>query len=338
MKTITFLLGAGASCQSLPITHEIPERLMKFKNIVLKEENKLPNQPFDNIDLKEMQDELQLMFIDDLEWLITESSSHASIDTLAKKLYLKEDYDSLNKLKHVFAAFLTVEQFTNGFDSRYDTFLASILKNDIYGFPDNIRIVSWNYDFQLALAFDQYSNRGVPSNLKSLRTISKHDDISGNNYEKNTFSNVKLNGVCWMLKNGGFDKYFYYRNKDSFEEYNLVKNAIRNYSASMKLPGIYSGISFAWEDDIGKSSIVDKANQVVEETDVLVVIGYSFPFFNRMIDRQVIGSMNKLTKVYFQDISPENIKQSFKSIRQDIDDVNLIGVSNLTQFYIPNEM
>jgi hypothetical protein len=42
----------------------------------------------------------------------------------------------------------------------------------------------------------------------------------------------------------------------------------------------------------------------------LVVIGYSFPVFNREIDNRLIGKMAKLTKVYIQDANPERIKST----------------------------
>ena len=34
MEYITFLLGAGASAQSLPIVNQIPERLLKIHSIL----------------------------------------------------------------------------------------------------------------------------------------------------------------------------------------------------------------------------------------------------------------------------------------------------------------
>jgi hypothetical protein len=70
----------------------------------------------------------------------------------------------------------------------------------------------------------------------------------------------------------------------------------------------------------------------------LVVIGYSFPFFNRLVDRRILN-MPDLKKIYFQaPISGiENIIQSFKSIRK----LPIEGYEKITeteQFFLPPEL
>jgi hypothetical protein len=42
--------------------------------------------------------------------------------------------------------------------------------------------------------------------------------------------------------------------------------------------------------------------KTTQDTEQVVVIGYSFPFFNRQTDREIFGSMANLTKIYVQDM------------------------------------
>ena len=98
-----------------------------------------------------------------------------------------------------------------------------------------------------------------------------------------------------------------------------------------------SSISFAWEEENERSGIIQKARQDVSETNILVVIGYSFPFFNRIIDRDIIRGMNKLEKVYFQAPDANDIKERFLAIRDDIAPDKLLTRFDVKQFVFPNE-
>ena len=114
---------------------------------------------------------------------------------------------------------------------------------------------------------------------------------------------------------------------------------IRNY-ATLRLGQLqlFSGLSFAWER-FGKleHDIVEYAKGETSETEVLVVIGYSFPYFNREIDREVIGNMKSLQKVYFQAPDADILKERFLSIRDDIESSSLLPRFDLEQFLLPNE-
>jgi hypothetical protein len=51
-------------------------------------------------------------------------------------------------------------------------------------------------------------------------------------------------------------------------------------------------ITYAWEEN---SQTVKLANKILEETDILVIIGYSFPSCNREIDCQLLYAFEKLS-------------------------------------------
>jgi len=112
---ITYLFGAGASCQALPIVNQIPPRL---ENMILRlERNEFDfsnDEIYNDLSLQKTLDNI----VDDLKWLKVSAENHASVDTLAKKLYLKERYDELDKLKRALSIFLLLEQLINPADKR----------------------------------------------------------------------------------------------------------------------------------------------------------------------------------------------------------------------------
>ena len=60
------------------------------------------------------------------------------------------------------------------------------------------------------------------------------------------------------------------------------------------------GLSFGWECNDSEWSIIPNVKEDSADTDILIVVGYSFLYFNRETDREIILSMKQLRKVYFQ--------------------------------------
>ncbi|MDZ7739932.1 MAG: hypothetical protein U5K32_12885 [Bacteroidales bacterium] len=102
-------------------------------------------------------------------------------------------------------------------------------------------------------------------------------------------------------------------------------------------------LDFAWilEKTYG-NGYFDIILNSIKETNILVVIGYSFPFFNRIIDKEIINKMGNLQKVYFQSPDPEPMKERFFALRNDISnnelDKNLFLIRDKEQFFIPFEL
>jgi hypothetical protein len=97
-------------------------------------------------------------------------------------------------------------------------------------------------------------------------------------------------------------------------------------------------LSFAWEKIRFEDDVIKDTISNINDTQVLVIIGYSFPYYNREIDRKIIGSMTNLEKVYIQDLGPKTIKERFNAIREDIDDSKFILSEDKDLFLIPNEL
>jgi len=96
--------------------------------IALLESNEfvLDEEPFD-IAQHKTKSTLQKELIEDFKWLLEHCETHASIDTFAKKLWIKSHSNpEYERLKLVLSIFLIVEQMKNPPDKRYDLFYASI--------------------------------------------------------------------------------------------------------------------------------------------------------------------------------------------------------------------
>jgi hypothetical protein len=127
---VTYLFGAGASRNSLPIVDDIPARFESFRN-QLQSRSDLRDVKYRNDLLQDL--ELVGKRLTRLEG--TERIKlHSSIDTFAKKLFILEKDGiispdlTLKKLKILMCLFFSFEQLNNEVDLRYDAFFASILR------------------------------------------------------------------------------------------------------------------------------------------------------------------------------------------------------------------
>lgn len=341
MNKITYLFGAGASKHALPIVNEIPDRLIKLIQLLNSKELKLD----DEITFKDLKGapnktdfEYQNELIETLQWMHDESKNHASIDTFAKKLFIKGEKNKLKHLKIAMSIFFIFEQVLNKPDYRYDSFYSAIL-NNLSSFPKNINIMSWNYDYQFELALAAYTNNfELYHNQSILRVQSKY----GDNSETEGFGILKLNGTTGMNDlSRPFQSYQYIDNLHVKVDKEFFKLITRNFVAAKYLNNIKPTLSFAWEEEhtsFNRPTIVESAIQRSSDSVALVIIGYSFPFFNREIDRKIIGNMKNLKRVYVQSLEAETIIERFKAIRDDLSGIEIVPKYDLGQFVLPNEL
>ena len=81
-------------------------------------------------------------------------------------------------------------------------------------------------------------------------------------------------------------------------------------------------------------------------TDILVVIGYTFPLFNRTVDNTLISKMNRLTKVYIQDKFTVTIQNTMQNAFERLQEpfhkdkfrVEFSLSDSLNQFILPFEI
>lgn len=335
MAKITYLFGAGASFYALPIVKYIPEKLQSTINYlsgttIELNTDKVINKSLGKNRIEEKTlGEILGILVEDLNWLLEKSEAHASIDTFAKKLTIINDRINLTRLKHALSAFFTIIQIDETKEKRYDSFFASLLNSD-GELPKHVRVLSWNYDFQFEKAYSEYSQAGeLKTNRYRLNVLQKNGNTSSTN---DKFSLVKLNGSCTITGEYKGELYDFCNDVRCDIDPDTWEQILSKYF-EVKVSRLKSSLSFAWEED---NEIIDCALRETKDTEILVVIGYSFPYFNRDIDRKIIGDMSKLKKVYFQSPEAEALKDRFSTIRGD--EIQLESINDTEQFLLPSEL
>lgn len=365
MANITYLLGAGASANAIPVVSGFKERIFTVKNILCQyilhgtgSTELISTLPKKIID----KNNILRNIVNEFDWLIEEASNHQTIDTLAKKYFLT-NHEKLNRLKKILIIYFAIEQIGTLPDLRYDSFFASILKKDGKNIllAKNVKMISWNYDLQIELTLRKYINRTIEA-IKEEYQIHPNeksfDLINGSSINRQKFGVIKLNGNAFW-KTLPEDTFPYEENPPSFfdkypnrltlekylgdllDEYEMFFNPISN-------PHYLNHFNFAWESDKdykqkykGYSTNIDQAKIIAQETDILVIIGYSFPVFNREIDSLLMNQMTNVQKVYVQDVYPEKIKSTIENAFQSfqVPFSKLFQLeSNINQFVIPYEL
>ena len=339
-KTI-YYIGAGASygvrdngviIEGIPVVAEIPAEFDAFKRFI--EDAEIPNEEISFQDMyltrhDDVEDAKRYM-LHDINTLIEGIKEHATIETYARKLYLTKRDRDLERLKALLCAFLLWEQLEHKPDRRYDTFLANVLDYETQNIPEGISFISWNYDSQIESAFRAYKlNTGLAV------------------FEKNTV------GPWPMLPKSG--RVFKVNGSATFADMDMV-SMIREYdntSTAIQLIQLYSNsmadtssmgfqfkthLSFAWEESVNSNNMMRSLQETTKDTEQVVVIGYSFPFFNRVTDREIFKIMPKLKKIYVQDINPGAVEDSLRAVLPDDRLVEVVKISNCGQFYLPREL
>ena len=150
-------------------------------------------------------------------------------------------------------------------------------------------------------------------------------------YDDKGFSITKLNGsavIYDISSKTPFDPFFC---RQEISEIAYVANVSRGASNTR------SALSFAWDKQ--EDWFSNRIKKSVEGASILVVIGYSFPFFNRSVDRMIFESMPMLKKIYVQDIRPEGVVESVNNFYMtDVLKPQIIPIRNTMQFYLPPEL
>lgn len=333
---ITYLFGAGASCEVLPLVDGISGGMygmcLKLQEYTEKVDPKLKT-------------ELKVL-IKEIKELSEEAGKHASIDTYARKLFLTENKEKLIWLKRVLSFYFILEQFflEGRTDKRYDLFWASLAGKTIFDLPKNVRIFSWNYDLQFELSYSNYVPGKKLEDVQAIIGVVEKINDKRKAEVIDHFGIYKLNGTANTIKD--FDGPFINDALilDEIKKGITIKELNKLLETSLYLRNNKESkmsLSFAWENEGYRSSfqetILDLIKEEVSVTEVLVVIGYSFPFFNRKVDREIIHSM-KLKKIYIQDTNPDPIIDILRSITKETPALEIKPIKISKQFFLPPEL
>jgi hypothetical protein len=255
-------------------------------------------------------------YVDELNWLIKESKNHQTIDTLAKRFSLTDDNESLLRLKKVLIIYFYFEQniyFQSHskkeeyehkhelfLDKRYDNLIASIaqrVERSIQLNP-NVNFISWNYDLQIEYALKNYfykKNQTI-NYIKNRNNIYpfRFDIIKQLDYDISKFGTYKLNGSAYLdvkLNDEHMRNVYDLRyDQDDLKPIDFIYEFIKYAEDSFKRNVNLDYLLFSWEEkNKFQDEIVKAAAEVMKRTKILIIIGYSFPFFNSRIDKYILN-------------------------------------------------
>jgi hypothetical protein len=328
---VSYLFGAGASAQALPLvkkTNESSDIATAFAEL----SSKLSSYKFN-----EIYTDYISHLKDSLIWLATGTKEFGSPDTFAKYLFLK-DLTRLGELKNTLSAFFLIEQVENKkFDKRSLIFLTTIMNIDQV-FPGNIKILTWNYDFQLELAsevfrkesFEVHQTGATMHAPPLIRYFPSTSPFLSNRPDE--ISIVHLNGIAGFYWNKSINRpNSLFANKEKTLDNILELLTTKEYDERNLL-------TFAWENYLRRES-TDYIKLICEKTDILVIIGYSFPFFNREIDKQIfdwLKANNRFKKIYYQD--PFKSGDFLKNQFELSDSIEIRHVNDSNNYFIPMEL
>jgi hypothetical protein len=352
MKELTYILGAGASYQSMPVVKTFDHRFSAF------------NVHFKGVLRKVAKTGLSDSILD--RWsgtqLQSEFMAHQSFDTYFKKLFHKGQQSEINfakKILHLYFLWehlqkpepkISDEIFHKQFqiDKRYDAMIAGLLQ-PIAGESKTFcktNFITWNYDLNLLSSIKQFfypdlTYKQLLEGEKKIKT-----DVENVWNIDDQFSIINMNGYFYSSL---FD--------DETDIYNLDFTDILdekitvNYFDDNYIDADANLIRFAWErssSQQNKGDLIEiiAKNKIAHSIDIIVV-GYTFPLYNRLIDMQYFNkgnithyAENVQRKVYIQDPMADEIKNG--TIKQfDLEEsifYHALPIKDCNSFLITNRI
>jgi len=343
MNEITYFLGAGASYQSMPLVNNFGDRFnnyLTFLRITLSHRSEF---------IKENR-----KFIDNI-------GEHLSFDTYFKKLF-HQNSDEIVKYKALLLYYFIFEhlcplglynlKFNGNFpenrkkfniDPRYDSLIAGLLK-PVKGqcqFYSKINIITWNYDHNILNAIRNFMF--YPESIGSI--------IGRRQIEKNVFI---FNEQIRAIHLNGFIRHDSFNDSKVFEEQDLIQlfeKLIERNQSGVDLSEDVKDLSFAWEnmksDGAEPPKFINSASEAVKNSHSVIVIGYSFPLYNRLFDQLILSKENLYSKtIYLRDPRNTEIQEVLFSdfgvpknkyeASQESPELN--SGSNCDSFFVPNQI
>ena len=338
---VTYLLGAGTSYGAVPIWGKQAESMIEVAREMLVRTSNSQREFSIKEETRKQFEFLESIF-KELEFFGIKALEFGSIDIYARRLYLLKDYTSLNSLKKSVSIYFDLwesgfldcsnkrndkeEKNYKKIDQRYLSLL-SVLLQPGDTFPklnSNVSFLSWNYDLQLEKAYETF----LPQKEKSLKDIL--EKLEGD-------SVLHLNGYRGILRNENTDSEIVEKEKFTSIKSYLVELGKKHKELERTRDSFLSSIKYAWEME---SDSLEKAKKIMKKTNILVIIGYSFPAFNRAIDQALIKEFESGTvykRVIYQD--PNANWDIINSLFRDGSKKGYVKLEkeNTGQFYIPHE-
>ncbi len=330
-----YIFGAGASALSLPIVAQIADSTeaisLDHKVDVLRSafqlrtvwvdyfqtERVTKSETFIDIGVyKKVLNNLNLL----CETL--EENPDNSVDVIYKILITTGKKSKAEAFLNSFNLYFNILEYIKPLDPRYKTFLAHLAEQN-GDLPNNMAVVSWNYDRQLYNAYVL-----VFGSSQDRYRLSVIDDYCIDE-TKTHFPIFTINGT-FAPKNL----------RPLINKKDSIRSALsilhKELMANTQLLDVSSDIKFYWNSD-KKLTTSDNLIDIIKNANNIVFIGYSFPQYNKDFDNLIFDSIHPKTQVYIQSPNAENLIQDIKH-RFGVSNSKLkqlIPYKNIDEFLIP---
>ncbi len=322
MAQFYYLLGAGASVEIIPtvrdFSHSMKNLSVKQKIINITNAGNFNHPEIKSLVKNDLENESRR-----IQSISNSFESFGSPDIYAKYLFANSSTKDLSELKHYLTIFIQLMEYFQKDgkpDQRYFEFIAQLIDGH-KRFPKNVVIANWNYDNQFELAMKNFSNE-----LQWNANIDRGHTGSGP-YPP-MYYEYKINGGAYFTPSTNSKIHIHSNIPKNINDYDFILSILKGFS---EFKNYQSGIKFAFEND---SEVVDKLIQKIEtipnssNTTYLTIIGYSFPVFNREVDKQILNALlNKgLRRIYIQDPNPEELKRKIMGFFDESDKKDIIDL------------
>lgn len=263
------------------------------------------------------------------------ADAFGDVDTYAKYLQIIDPKGSkLSRLKYLLSAYFTIKQTVFGVrDPRYIPWLVGIMSEK--KFPENVKILSWNYDVQVELAAETFNEHELnfynsEAENPSLPLICSDLTMKDKMGKGSTLPFLHLNGVAGFSEFETAQRNCAYWVKDRKNLERVLDFLEKNNHGN--------SLHFAWESGGFHDKLEKDILKMITGVTIVVVIGYSFPFYNREIDKKIFDQLKRMaefSKIYFQD--PVLDGQQLKSQFGLSESITIEHIKQTTNFHIPFE-
>lgn len=355
-KELTYILGAGASYESIPVVKTFGERFDEFCSYL----NNRSNPDYTLFENKELYGYYQVAS-NQVNFFKNELQAIYSFDTLFKKYFHlgKDDLIKLGKkVMHLYFLWehlqtaMSKKPEQNGIkeifwkqsikDKRYDALILGLLQpiKDESKMFCKTNFITWNYDMNLLESIKNYFYPNEKFDCFLKKIISKNNPNVFNIKDEITI--VNMNGYFYsQVFNHEVQTTDSVNNIHDYGETKILELLTNNFFTSEVYDIDSNKIQFAWELDEKNSN---KAKEIISNSKNIVIIGYTFPLYNRLIDRVYIEEDKFRTskqEIYIQDPDAEKIINSLRNnfnMESQVYNSRIKTITDCDTFFVPNNI
>lgn len=331
-ENVTYLIGAGASANAtnFPINNQLINCIKKDF--------------FQNIDISNSK---QQFFERIYSNTLANAEKNGSLDLYARICTQNGHIEELKRIKKLIWFYFTYKLNKDNVDPRYKKLMFNILNfNDNLStkLNQNVNILSWNYDLQIEEAIHRIDNSvkishaGIHLNaLPNMLFQINSEDLSKKTPRLDDGSLVHLNGVAGYIYNRN-KTYAELKTNVTLDDVYYINKELHTNDGLVGSVNLGNSINFAWEENPDSKIVINHAINIANNTNHLVIIGYSFPEFNKAIDEKIIHKMTNLKSITFQTQSNSAIEKLSAIIlkKEYLRDIKIKEWGDYSEFYSPS--